>query len=63
MPEWALDILKVYGPQSIPWLALAYLGKWHLDRSDRDIQARIDMATAVKGLTTAFDKIMEKLQK
>ena len=48
--EWA-EILKLYGPQAIPWIALAYFGKWHLDRLDRDLDARVKMATALEGLT------------
>ena len=44
-------ILKAYGPQAIPWIALAYLAKWHLDRLDRDLDARIKLATALESLT------------
>lgn len=46
-----LGLLKSYGPQAIPWIALAYLAKWHLDRLDRDLDARIKLATALESLT------------
>ena len=49
--EWT-EILKLYGPQAIPWIALAYFGKWHLDRMDRDLDARVKLATALEGLTS-----------
>ena len=49
--EWT-EILKLYGPQAIPWIALAYFGKWHLDRLDKDLEARVKMATALESLTS-----------
>lgn len=49
--EWT-EILKLYGPQAIPWIALGYFGKWHLDRLDRDLEARVKLATAMEGLTS-----------
>ena len=51
--EWT-EILKLYGPQAIPWIALAYFGKWHLDRLDRDLEGRVKMATALEGLTAVI---------
>ncbi len=53
--EWA-EILKLYGPQAIPWIALAYFGKWHLDRLDRDLDARIKMASALEALTRMIER-------
>jgi len=58
--EW-VDILKLYGPQAIPWIALAYFGKWHLDRLDRDLDARVKLATALESLTAMIkEKISAK---
>ena len=51
--EWT-EILKLYGPQAIPWIALGYFGKWHLDRLDRDLEGRVKMATALEGLTAVI---------
>ena len=51
--EWT-EILKLYGPQAIPWLALAYFGKWIMGRMDSDLEARIKLAVALEGLTTAI---------
>lgn len=53
--EWA-EILKLYGPQAIPWMALAYFGKWHLDRIDRDLESRVKMATALEALTKMIER-------
>lgn len=54
--EWA-EILKLYGPQAVPWIALAYFGKWHLDRLDRDLESRINMATAINALTKMIERV------
>lgn len=51
--EWT-EILKLYGPQAIPWLALAYFGKWLMGRMDNDLEARVKLAVALEGLTTAI---------
>jgi len=56
--EWA-EILKLYGPQAIPWLALAYTGKWLMGRMDTDVDSRVKLAVALEGLTSA---IKEKLK-
>ena len=56
--EWT-EILKLYGPQAIPWLALAYVGKWLLSRMDSDLETRVKLALALEGLTSA---IKEKLK-
>jgi len=50
--EWA-EILKLYGPQAIPWLALAYVGKWLMGRMDNDLETRVKLAVALEGLTNA----------
>ena len=56
--DWA-EILRLYGPQAIPWLALAYVGKWLMARMDNDLETRVKMAVALESLTTA---IKEKLK-
>ena len=48
------DILKLYGPQAIPWIALAYVGKWLMGRMDADLETRVKLAVALEGLTTAI---------
>lgn len=53
--EWA-ELLKLYGPQGIPWIALAYFAKWHLDRLDRDLDSRIKMASALEALTRMIER-------
>lgn len=56
--EWA-EILKLYGPQAIPWIALAYVGRWLIQRMDNDLETRVKLALALEGLTSA---IKEKLK-
>lgn len=56
--EWA-EILKTFGPQAIPWIALGYVGKWLMGRMDSDLETRVKLALALEGLTNA---IKEKLR-
>ena len=51
--EWT-EILKLYGPQAIPWLALGYVGKWLMGRMDADLETRVKLAVALEGLTNAI---------
>lgn len=48
------EILKTFGPQAIPWLALAYVGRWLMERMDRDLEARVKMAVALEGLAAVI---------
>lgn len=54
--EWT-EILKLYGPQAIPWIALGYFGKWHLDRLDRDMEGRMKMATVLEGILKTLERL------
>ena len=51
--EWG-EILKLYGPQAIPWIALAYVGRWLMERMDRDLEARVKLAVALEGLAAVI---------
>jgi hypothetical protein len=51
--EWA-EILRTFGPQAIPWIALAYVGKWLMGRMDADLDTRVKLALALEGLTNAI---------
>ena len=57
--EWA-EVLKLYGPQAIPWLALAYVGKWFMGRMDNDLETRVKLAVALEGLTNAVKERIGK---
>ena len=59
--EWA-EILKLYGPQAIPWIALAYLGKWHMSRMDNDLENRIKFALVLEGINATLKEIKEKMK-
>lgn len=59
MPEWVMEFLKVYGPNAVPWIGLAYLGNWHLKRADAEIDAKVQFAVAINGMA----KIIEDLRK
>ena len=50
------DILKIYGPLSLGWIVAAYLLKFVLDRYKDDIQARVDLATALDGLSKVIER-------
>ncbi len=54
--EW-LEIAKAYGPQGIPWIALGYLGKWVLDRAERDMESRFTMALAIQAVTEIIKEL------
>lgn len=44
------ELLKVYGPMAIGWVIAAYMGKFVLDRYDRDIESRSKLASALESL-------------
>ena len=48
------DIIKVYGPLALGWVLAAYLVKFIMDRYDKDIQSRSDLATALDNLSDAI---------
>ena len=54
-----MEILKVFGPQAIPWIALAWVGKWLMGRMDNDLETRVKLAVALEGLTTAVKERMK----
>lgn len=49
------ELLKVYGPLAIGWVGFAYVGKFILDRYDKDIEAKLALATALQALTKAIE--------
>ncbi len=51
--EWA-ELLKILGPNALPILALGYIGKWHLDRYDKEIDAKFTLAKALDALTSTI---------
>ena len=48
------DILKIYGPMAIGWIVAGYLIKFIMDRYDKDIESRANLATALEGLANAI---------
>ena len=54
------EILRTFGPQAIPWIALAYVGKWLMGRMDTDLETRVKLAIALEGLTTAIKERLGK---
>lgn len=49
-----IELLKVWGPLSIGWLVAGYLIKFIMDRYDKDIQSRSDLANALSSLRDAI---------
>ena len=58
--EWT-ELLKLYGPQAIPWIALAYLAKWHLARLDQDIENRTKMVIVLEGIKNVLEKVYDRV--
>lgn len=52
--DW-LDIVKVYGPMGLGWVGFAYVGKFILDRYDKDIEAKLALSNALQALTKAIE--------
>ena len=49
-----IEIVKVYGPLGIGWIAAVYLMQFILKRYDADIQSKSALATAIQQLTDAI---------
>lgn len=52
--DW-LDLVKVYGPMGLGWVGFAYVGKFILDRYDKDIEAKLALSNALQALTKAIE--------
>lgn len=51
-----IDVLKVYGPLGFGWLGFIYVGKFILDRYDKDVDAKVRLATALDALTSIIEQ-------
>jgi len=51
--EWS-DFLKLYGPLSLGWIGFAWLGKWVLDRFDKQTETMVKLAVSLEALTNAI---------
>ena len=51
-----VELLKLWGPLSIGWLVAGYLIKFIMDRYDRDITAKSDLAKALDKLASAVER-------
>jgi len=49
-----LELVKLWGPLSLGWVAASYMGKFIMDRYDRDIESRSKLASALQELTVAI---------
>lgn len=54
MPDQWLELVKLWGPLSLGWLVAAYLGKFVIDRYDKDIESRAKLAIALQELSDAI---------
>ena len=52
--EWG-ELVKVYGPLALGWVGFIYVGKFVLDRYDKDIEAKVKLATALESLAKVID--------
>jgi hypothetical protein len=55
-----VDLVKIYGPLSLGWVAAFYMLKFVLDRYAADIDARVKMANAIDSLTRIIEGMEEK---
>lgn len=53
--DW-LELVKLWGPLSLGWVAAAYMGKFIFDRYDRDIDAKVKLATALDNLSDLIER-------
>lgn len=51
-----LELIKQYGPWAIGWGAAFYLGKFILDRYDKDIDSRNALASALNNLSKIIEQ-------
>ena len=51
-----LELVKLWGPLSLGWAAAVYMGRFIMDRYDRDIQAKVELATAINQLTRLIEE-------
>lgn len=52
-----LELVKLWGPLSLGWVAAAYMGKFIMDRYDRDIDSRVKMAASIDALTRVVERM------
>jgi len=50
-----MELVKVYGPLSLGWVGFAYMGKFILDRYDKDLESRVQLSNALNALTKAIE--------
>ncbi len=53
--DW-LELVKLWGPLSLGWVAAAYMGKFIMDRYDKDIDAKVKLATALDNLSDIIER-------
>lgn len=56
--EW-LTLIKEAGPWG-GWILAGYFGKWILDRIEKDTDSRVQLATALNGLTEVIKNGQER---
>lgn len=56
MDGW-IELAKLWGPLSLGWVAAAYMGKFIMDRYDRDIESRVNLASAINALKEAVNRV------
>ena len=57
MDAGLIDLMKIWGPLSIGWVAAIYMGKFIMDRYDKDIESRSKLASALDALTSKIEDV------
>lgn len=52
-----IDLIKVYGPLGLGWVAALYLLKFVLSRYEADIESRVKLSTALDGLRVVIENL------
>ncbi len=56
MEGW-IELAKLWGPLSLGWVAAAYMGKFIMDRYEKDIDSRVSLASAINALKDTVERV------
>ena len=57
MDPGILELVKLWGPLSLGWVAAAYMAWFIMTRYDKDIDSRVSLATAINSLKEAVERL------
>lgn len=57
MDAGILELVKLWGPLSLGWVAAVYMAWFIMTRYDKDIESRVALATAINSLKEAVERL------